>query len=135
MVQASITREIPVDLLDGRRRTLKFNHYAIACFEEEAGEDFAALSKNPKRFEGFRIQLLLLWAGLLHEHPGLSPSQAAGMLDNYVGKGGAKEKIVESVSQALQASPVFERNEPEEEKGGAVPGKDGAPASTPQSQQ
>ena len=110
-------------ILDKPRR-LRFGNAALFRFEEQSGEDLLALAKTPKRFQSFRLQNILLWAGLRDDDPTLELEDINEILDVYQGEGGDRLKVVTTMMEALQKSEALAGKIEEKPKGGK---EEGAP--------
>lgn len=74
-------------------RKLKYSFNAF-CELEDAGMDLMHLQDGKVKFKDIR---LLLWAGLLHELPDITPEEAGELIDQ-----GNLQEISEAVAEAIQ---------------------------------
>lgn len=78
-----------------KERIFKFNHRQLAMFEEKSGKSFAAFQETEHPF--LNDVFCLLWAGLVHEDPGLTVDHVIDLIDEY----GDLEELMEAAGEAV----------------------------------
>ena len=101
--------------LNNQDMELKFTINSICFLEEKSGKGIIQLV-DTSNF-GFNTIRLLIWAGLLHKIPNLTPEIAGIWLDAEIKKDFNNfEKLSEKAMNALTESGLLGKNTKEEEK-------------------
>ena len=89
-------KDIKITLSDGVERTLRYDLNALAEMEDRYGSVGAAL----KALENNSIKAVrfVLWAGLIHEEPGLTEQKVGSLIDMKL-----IQELVGSVGDAFEA--------------------------------
>lgn len=107
-------KAVKITLTDGVERTIKFTLNAMAELEDRYGsveEAFKQLDKN-----SIKAVRCILWAGLIHEDPGLTEQQVGNLIDiQYM------QELMASLDEAFDA----DMPEPEKLPENAEPKLDG----------
>jgi hypothetical protein len=103
--------EIPIKL--DKRRTLRLDFNMLADLEENYGINVMKTLTNLEKMPFSSIRRLV-WAGLLHELPDLTVSEAGSLIQKY----STLEKASQAVSDAIQClAPADEGNGKNEPSG------------------
>lgn len=109
------SKAVKITLTDGVERTIKFTLNAMAELEDRYGsvdEAFKQLDNN-----SIKAVRCILWAGLIHEDPGLTEQQVGNLIDiQYM------QELMASLGEAFDA----DMPEPEKLPETAEPKLDGA---------
>ena len=109
------SKAVKITLTDGVERTIKFTLNAMAELEDRYGsvdEAFKQLDNN-----SIKAVRCILWAGLIHEDPGLTEQQVGNLIDiQYM------QELMTSLGEAFDA----DMPEPEKLPETAEPKLDGA---------
>lgn len=104
---------VPIDLLDGKPRALKYGVRACGRIEREYGgrNIYSILRENEA---GHEFILIFLWGGLLWAEPFLTIDGTAELLDDYLEKapGARADKLVDlggPIIEALMEAGVLRR--------------------------
>ena len=93
-----------------RTRILKFTFNALAEFEDLTGKSVNEIFANAEKEMGFTMIRNLIWAGLIHEDPTLTPKMVGDLIesadgDNMTAKiGYVTEKMAEAVNESFAPS-------------------------------
>lgn len=87
---------VKLTLLDGVERTLRYDLNAMAELEDRYGSVDAAFEAMDKN--SIKAVRCVLWAGLIHEDPGLTEQKVGSLIDmKYL------QELMSSVGQAFNA--------------------------------
>jgi len=102
------TLPTPIDLRDGRDRSLKFSSSAISRFEERCG--YRPLAEMLNLGMSNHLVQTFLWSGLLWEDKKLTWEQAGDLVDGYTrASGGTYLDLVPPIFEALMEAGIFKR--------------------------
>lgn len=121
-----IKKSVLIDIFD-RPRHLRFDVNAISDLEELLGMGVGEIVGNPK-LSGFRTVRGLVWAGLKHEDPTITPQKAGDLMQDFMEKTGKGIEVIASlVSQAILESGAFDTKKKENPPTGeaAAPSENG----------
>jgi len=88
-----------------KQRKLKYTFNAFCELEEALGRPLASIKGNEFKMKDLRA---LVWAGLLHESPGLTLEEAGDLID----KADSIEDVTDAVSRAIEAALGKKGDEP-----------------------
>ncbi len=102
-----IKKSVLVDIFD-KPRNIRFDVNAISDLEELLGMGVGEIVGNPK-VSGFRTVRGLVWAGLKHEDPTLTPQKAGDLMQDFMERTGKGIDVIAStVSKAILESGAFD---------------------------
>jgi hypothetical protein len=111
------SRIIPIEL--DKPRNLKYSFNAFADMQSVDSVIFLRPADSPLAIR------VLLWGGLKHEDPTLTPSKVGDILDVWLETGGDFDALVKTVDEALNNSTFAKRKRKQEDK--TAPGADDVP--------
>ena len=88
-----------------KQRKLKYTFNAFCELEEALGRPLASIKGNEFKMKDLRA---LVWAGLLHESPGLTLEEVGDLID----KADSIEDVTDAVSRAIETALGKKGDEP-----------------------
>ena len=102
-----------------RLRNLRFDINAFADAEALMGGSVLEILGNETGLLRFSVQRALLWAGLKHEDPSLTPQKVGSLMQEHLTKGHSLTDLMKAVNDGILASGLI--SEPKEGDNGNPP--------------
>lgn len=94
-----------------RPRRLRYSMNALVNVEEVLGKPVGQIvSEFNEGLFGFKDIRAILWAGLLHEDPGLTPEQVGDMIDEAESFAYVAQRVGEALQSAFSSVEAEEKN-------------------------
>ena len=98
-----------------KMRIVRFDWNALAAYDDVAKESLLISAQTGN--VTFSMLLNMLWAGLIHEEPSLSPKRVGVILtDSWTKKGKTPGELLVVLREAMQLSGLFEMHKEETPK-------------------